>query len=255
MLLRLVHLTLNTDRAEEVARVYGEKVLPVLHAAPGCLFATLIRSARNPNDAISMTLWDNLEHADAYEASGLFRRLLDTIAPNLAEASEWKVQLSKDLTLEYAPVQEEPTVRSYTVATSTETRPPTEAASSTSYVRILSVRLQPGKREEFERLYDTHILSTLRDVPGCRYAFLTEGLEDPNEVLSVTIWDSREAAQAYEASGVFRSLTRKVEHTFSELYQWKLFIEERPGGQATSTADLRVTGYDVVSGSSFGRKS
>ena len=91
----------------------------------------------------------------------------------------------------------------------------------------------------------------LQKVQGCRYAFLTEGVKERNEVLSVTIWDRKEAADVYEESGLFRKLTRKVQHTFSELYQWKLSVEKRSSVQVSSTEDLSVSGYNVVSGKVF----
>lgn len=91
----------------------------------------------------------------------------------------------------------------------------------------------------------------LRSVAGCRYVFLTEGVEERNEVISLTIWDIREAADVYEASGLFRKLTRKVQHTFSELYQWKMADEKRSSSRVTTTEDLDVKGYDVVSGTIF----
>jgi heme-degrading monooxygenase HmoA len=91
----------------------------------------------------------------------------------------------------------------------------------------------------------------LRNVQGCRYAFLTEGVEERNEVISLTIWDSKEAADIYEASGLFKKLTRKVQHTFSELYQWKMAAERRSSVQVTTTEDLNVKGYHVVSGKTF----
>jgi heme-degrading monooxygenase HmoA len=88
-------------------------------------------------------------------------------------------------------------------------------------------------------------------VQGCRYAFLTEGVEERNEVISLTIWDSKQAADVYESSGLFRKLTKKVQHTFSELYQWKMAAERRSSVQVTTTEDLNVKGYHVVSGKTF----
>lgn len=234
-----------------MARVYGEKVLPALQQIPGCLYACLIRSTVRPDDAISMTLWDSKGHAEAYEKSGSFQQLINQISAYFADSSEWKVQLSKDQTLEYAPVQEEPVVKSLNVSTTTGDRPPVPEDASPLFVRIVSVKLQPGKLEEFRRLYTTEILPVLNNVTGCRYAFLTEGVEGGTEIMSVTIWDNKNAADVYESSGLFRKLTKKVQHTFSELYQWKMAAERRSSVQVMTTEDLNVTGYSVVTGKTF----
>ncbi len=195
-----------------------------------------------------MTLWDSLEYAEAYEKGGVFQKLLNEVAPFLSDSSEWKIQLSKDFTWEYIPSREEPVVKSYRVTTSFPNPPSTGEPASPLYVRILSVRLKPGKLEEFAALYNSEILPMLQKVQGCRYAFLTEGVEERNEIISITIWDRKEAADVYEDSGLFRKLTRKVQHTFSELYQWKLSVEKRSSVQVLSTEDLNVSGYNVVSG-------
>ena len=197
-----------------------------------------------------MTLWETAHDADAYEQSGAFQRLITEAHPYFSDSSEWKIQLSKDLTLEYTPVSQEPVVRSYTETTPSTDRP-SLAEEGRLYIRILSVKVQSGKTEEFAKIYQSEILPVLRNVQGCRYAFLTEGVEERNEVISLTIWDSKEAADVYESSGLFRKLTRKVQHTFSELFQWKMAAERRSNVQVTTTEDLSVKGYHVVSGKTF----
>jgi quinol monooxygenase YgiN len=251
MFMRMVQVKVKPESASQLPLMYSEKIVPALQATPGCLYASLIKSVSRPDEAISMTLWDTTEHAEAYEKGGLFQRLLNEVNPYLSDASEWRVQLSKDFTLEYAPVQEEPVVKSYRIATPSAGRSMLADNASALYVRIVSINLKPGSMEEFGRLYNTEILPVLHKVEGCLYAFLTEGIQERNEVISVTIWDSKTAADVYEATGLFNKLTRKVQHTFSELYQWKLAAERHSDVQVSSTEDLSVSGYDVVSGKIF----
>jgi len=250
MFMRLVQVKVRPESSEMLAGLYAERIVPVLQKTPGCIYASLIRSTSNPDESISMTLWETAHDADTYEQSGVFQRLIAEAQPYFSDASEWKIQLSKDLTLEYAPVSEEPVIRSYTEMSPSTDRP-LLADEGRLFIRILSVKLQPGKTEEFAKIYHTQILPVLRSVQGCRYAFLTEGVEERNEVISLTIWNSKEAADVYESSGLFKKLTRKVQHTFSELYQWKMAAERRSDVQVTTTEDLNVKGYHVVSGKTF----
>ncbi|HTY38231.1 MAG TPA: antibiotic biosynthesis monooxygenase [Bacteroidota bacterium] len=251
MFMRMVQVKVRPEEADQMIGVYSDSIIPALQKTPGCMYASLIRSSQNSSEAISMTLWDSIEHAEAYEHGGLFQQLMGQIAPYLSDSSEWKIQLSKDFTWEYIPTHEEPVVKSYKVTTSFPAPPSAGIPSKPMYVRILSVRLKPGKLEEFASLYNAEILPMLQDVHGCRYAFLTEGVAEQNEILSVTIWDSKEAADTYEESGLFRKLTRKVEHTFSEIYQWKLSVEKRSSMQVASTEDMNISGYNLVSGKVF----
>ena len=250
MFMRLVQVKVKPESSDTLAELYGQRIVPELQKTSGCIHASLIRSSSNPDESISLTLWETAHDADVYEQSGTFQLLIAEAQPYFSDSSEWKIQLSKDLTLEYTPVSEEPVVRSYAETTPSTDRP-LLTGEGRLYIRILSVKLQPGKTEEFAKIYHSEILPVLRGVHGCRYAFLTEGVEERNEVISLTIWDSKEAADIYDASGLFRKLTKKVQHTFSELYQWKMAAERRSSVQVTTTEDLSVKGYHVVSGKTF----
>jgi heme-degrading monooxygenase HmoA len=250
MFMRLLQVHTKSDSLSNLPALYSNTVIPELRKAPGCLYGGLIQSVRNPDECISMTLWDTPEHAESYEQSGVFQRLLKQAETHFSDSLEWRVQLSKDMTLDYSPIHDEPVIKSYTV-TAASSNAVQQLETGTMYVRILSIKLLPGKLEEFARLYNEHIIPTLRSVQGCRYAFLTEGIEERNEVISVTIWDRKEDADLYEMKGIFDTLKRKVQHTFSELYQWKLAADKTSQQHIATSDDLAVRGYDVVAGRSF----
>ena len=117
MFMRLVQVKVKPESSELIGDLYSQRILPTLHHTQGCLYASLIRSTSVPHEAISLTLWESSGDADAYEQSGAFQQLITEAQPYLSDSSEWKVQLSKYLTLEYAPVAEEPVIRSYSLAT------------------------------------------------------------------------------------------------------------------------------------------
>ena len=113
MYMRLVQVKVKPEAIPNLQRLYEEKIIPVLHRMPGCLQASLIRSVHHVDECVSMTLWDRKEHAEAYEKSGAFSSLVKEAAPYLAGSSEWKINLSEDLTLKYEPEPEEPVVTAY----------------------------------------------------------------------------------------------------------------------------------------------
>ena len=251
MFMRLLQVRIKPDSVASLPALYNAKVLPELQKSGGCLYGSLIRSVRHPEECISMTLWDTREHSEAYEQSGIFQKLLQQAESHFSDSLEWRVQLSKDLTLEYSPLQDEPVVNSYRVVSASTDGSVQTLGTDRMYVRILSITLHPGRLEEFAHLYNEQILTTLRSVQGCRYAFLTEGIEERNEVLSVTIWNSKQDADRYELTGIFDQLKMKVQHTFSELYQWRLVADGGLDKRMATSDDLALVEYNVVAGKSF----
>ena len=105
--------------------------------------------------------------------------------------------------------------------------------------------------EEFRRIYETVIKPEIQKVKGCRYVYLTGSMKNPDQVISLTIWDTKEDADAYEHSGVFTQLVKQVEHTFSEMHQWKMQLEKETHSRVVTSEELTVDGYSIVTGKSF----
>jgi heme-degrading monooxygenase HmoA len=230
--------------------LYLTRVIPELQKMPGCLYVGLVKSDLHSDEGISMSIWDSQEHAEDFAKSGLFEQYLEGIRPYLADSSEWKMQLSKDLTLEYQPVTEEPVLKAYTSIVEADTKMPAENQLSSMYLRILSLRIQPGLVDEFEKIYKEDVFPILSRVKGCRYAFMTESTQEKNEALSLTIWDSKQDAMDFETSPLFDELVGKLGYTFSGLFQWKMELEER-GKKVVTSADLRSKYYTIVTGKAF----
>jgi quinol monooxygenase YgiN len=251
MYMRLVHMKVKSDRLGEHHKMYDEEVIPALQKVPGCLFANLIESEDHPGDCISMTLWTTKDQAEQYGRSDKFKELLQQAAPFLADSSEWKIHLSEDLTLQYEEVKEEPVVDAYEVTAGERAEGASRKQSTALFIRIVSPQIREEKHEEFKNIYVNEILPALRQVKGCRYAYLTENAKEKNRIISLTIWDSKQDAEAYEQSGLFESLKTKIEHTFAEIYQWKMQLEKDSGGQVVTSEEMTVGGYKVVAGKSF----
>ena len=251
MYMRLIQAKYKPDSLSKIRQIFDEKIIPRLQKTPGCLYICLMKSQFHQDEAISMSLWDTKTSVEDYEKSGLYNEFLEEIKPHLSESSEWKIQLSKDLTLEYQPVPEEPVVKSYSTTVQTDEKIPAHETTSLMYLRITSAKIQPGKMEELRKIYSEEIIPSLRTVRSCRYAFLTENIEKENEAISITIWDSKQDADDYETSGLFDKLIDKVKHTFSELYQWKMALEKEHTAQVAISEDVTIKSYGVVTGKNF----
>lgn len=251
MFIRFVHVSVKPEHVVDIRNLYESTVVPTLQKVSGCLFAGLIRNEHKPEEFTSMTLWKSGEQAVAYEQGPVYKELLEVSRQYLADSTEWRIQLTKDLELEYAPVPQEPVINTFEVKAEKEGSAMRSSYFPSMYVRIVSVQLQEGKMEEFREVYEHEILPVLREVRGCHYVFLTEGSSDRNEVISITVWDSKQDADAYESSGLFNELTERIQHTLSEIYQWKMNLQRQGGKQVVTTADVNVQSFSGVVGKSF----
>ena len=249
MYMRLVQAKYDPAALMIIRQIYDTKIIPQLQEMKGCLFAGLIKSELDPEEGISLTLWDTQENAENYERSGMFQINMQEIKPYLQVSNEWKAQLSKDMRVEYKPVHEEPVVTSYRTVAQFDDKIPVELM----YLRLLSLKIQPGKMEEFVSIYQKEILPLLKSVPGCRYAYLTTSSERLHEAISITIWNSKQDVVQYEESGPFKTFIDKTKHTFSELFQWKIALENDQTGHIITSDDPALKYYSVVSGKSFSK--
>ena len=251
MYLRMVHVKYKPDSLSRIQDVYEETIIPRLEKTEGCLCVCAIVSEKEPDEGISLTIWNTREHAEAYEQSGVYQELLSEVKLYLAESSEWKMQLTKDMTLEYQPEEKDPTIKTYTASAQMDEKLPEQKESDRMFLRIVSHNIQPGKIGEYKEIYTREIIPALQQLKGCRFAFLTENMKEQNSMLSITLWDSKKDAEDYEKSGLFSQLKAKVSHTFSDFYKWKVALEKEYGGHVQTSADLKVDSYRVITGKSF----
>lgn len=247
MFMRLVQAKAKPAELTRLRWYYDDRVVPALQKTAGCLYACLMQSAREPDEVISLTLWQSQSYAETYEANGLFAKLMDEARPMLADSSEWRVELSSDLKLEQVPVPAEPTVKAYPIAVMSRELNTHQARPSDLFLRIVSVKLKPDRKEQFKALYLHEIIPALHETPGCRHAYLLMPGGPKPEALSVTIWDSKDAADEYEQSGRFAELVDRVKHTFTDLFQWRMRLDHHERQSATSD-DITVDRYHVMAG-------
>jgi heme-degrading monooxygenase HmoA len=251
MFMRFLHMKINERHFYAFKQMYIHKILPELQSTEGCIFATLIQSTDSLNEFVSLTMWSSQVHAERYQNSDAFRDLLQEAKQYFAESSEWRVELSTDYTLEYKPVVDEPVISSYTVTQKSLEANAEIGTASTMFVRIVSAKIKNELIEEARRIYSNEIIPVLKNVPGCRYVFLSENFDKTNEAFSITVWDTPEDAQKYEESGLFLELIGKLKHTFSDLYQWKMKLQTEREKKVVTSEDIAVEHYSVVSGKSF----
>lgn len=250
MFIRFVELRVQPDRMEGFERFYSTRVAPALKDTAGCLFAGLLSSPEHPSECVSMTLWDSPDAASRYEDSGLFATLFDEADQFMWKSAEWRIRLADDLTLQYEPAPEPPVVEAFPVEMD-QGDETVGLASANMYVRIVSGRVVPGQLDDLVTAYETEVAPALLETDGCRYVYLARGFEDPEEVLSITLWDSRAKAEEYEQRGKFETLLRKVSPMLASGIQWQMTLEQSRKSLETASDDGHVEGFQIVTSETF----
>jgi quinol monooxygenase YgiN len=255
MYMRFVRMNAVADKVATLINFYDKAIVPVLQNTQGCRYAWLIQNTRRESELISMTLWDKITDAEEYEKSGRFKQLYDKVRPLLEDASEWKIQLTADFTLEYRPESDEPEIASYTITYMQDGELPELRKFSPMYVRMLSARVVPGHYDEVREIYKREIGPGLQKIKGCKYAFLTQNLRQQDEIFSITIWENKQAADDYERSGMFNEYVGKIRHLFSDLSQTIIGVEDKPGKKIITSDDPILEQYTVVTGKDLNNKN
>lgn len=255
MYMRFVRMNTVADKVTTLINFYDKAIVPVLQNTQGCRYAWLIQNTRRGSELISMTLWDKITDAEEYEKSGRFRQLYDKVRPLLEDASEWKIQLTADFTLEYKPESDEPQVDSYTITYMQDEELPELKKFTPMYIRMLSARVVLGRYDEVREIYKREIGPGLQNIPGCKYAFLTQNLRRQDEVFSITIWENKQAADNYERSGMFDEYVGKIKHLFSDLSQSKMELKEQSDKKIITSDDPILEQYRVVTGKDLNNKN
>jgi heme-degrading monooxygenase HmoA len=95
------------------------------------------------------------------------------------------------------------------------------------YLRMLRLQTKPGHSVELRRFYDEHVLPVLETTEGCLFAHLLQQSHYAEEFVSMTIWESPEAAAAYER-GPYRRLIKQTASLPMELAEWRVKLTDDP---------------------------
>ena len=91
------------------------------------------------------------------------------------------------------------------------------------FARVVWGKLKPGKWDEYERDYNDKILPKSRQIKGFRGRRLMRGIEDPNEGISITLWETKEDMENYAKSSERQTRAKEAEQLYAGDYWVKHF--------------------------------
>jgi heme-degrading monooxygenase HmoA len=77
------------------------------------------------------------------------------------------------------------------------------------FARVAWGKVKPETWQEYERFYHDEVLPKTRDLKGLVFRELLQGADDPNEGISLSLWESREDLEAYERSDVYERIVER----------------------------------------------
>jgi len=83
------------------------------------------------------------------------------------------------------------------------------------YVRLTFFKVKSGKMGELREVYYKHVIPAHKDHKGNRFVHLLECLDDSDDGISVTAWDTKADLDSYERSGDYERLVSMFDEMYS----------------------------------------
>ncbi len=248
MFLRMVSMGVQTKDSDLFAKAYNDNVISALRRQPGCSFASLLQNIHDSKDCISVTIWESKDATEEYEKSGLFKTLVESLRSFYEESNEFELKLTDDLSIEYTPIQTDPSLKQYDDNDTGEQY--IKKFNVTPYVaKIITLTVQPEKIQEFQDIFAEKVIPKFKEQKGLIHIIL---LRKKNEFNIISFWD--ETIDLSDVSGAqsLSSLTRSIFNLLPSSVQWQVSHKASRANFAT-TEEISASVYRCLTGEWFSK--
>ena len=181
---------------EDLRKFYVEKVIPFTMGMPGLKGRQLWRGTSDPDEMAFWSEWESLRELRNYETSQTRRELA-------GDAEQYFHPMAY-------PMGETWIKHFEIVASGNDSG--TLPAAAESLIMMAWGKLRLGSWDQYEEFYRSQVLQgDGRKVEGMSERLLLRSTEDPDEGISVSVWDSEDALLRYERSDLRRNMAQEVE--------------------------------------------
>ncbi len=113
------------------------------------------------------------------------------------------------------------------------------------YMRFVHLKVKRDRLADFAVFYEARIIPALQETPGCLYASLLQPTAGDDECISMTTWRSADAAEDYEAGGLYDRLLDESDEFMDHGRRWDLKLSEQGPGDLAALHDPAVEAYPV----------
>ncbi len=193
---------------DDLRKFYVEKVIPFTVGMSGLKGRQLWRGTSDPDEMAFWSEWESLRDLRSYETSETRRELA-------ADAEQYFHPMAYPMG--------ETWIKHFEVVASGDDYS-TLQATSESLIMMAWGKLRLGSWDQYEDFYRGQVLQgDGGTVEGLGERLLLRSTEDPDEGVSVSLWDSEEALLRYERSGLRRNMAQEVENLYRGQFWVKHF--------------------------------
>ncbi len=113
------------------------------------------------------------------------------------------------------------------------------------FMRFVNLKVKEGRLRDLARFYEDRVIPAIQESGGCLYASLLQPSDDDQECVSMTIWRSSEAAEAYETSGVYDELLDDSDEFLAEVSEGRVQSSSEQSGTFSALQDPEIEAYPV----------
>ena len=109
------------------------------------------------------------------------------------------------------------------------------------FVRLTYLDFLPGKMEEAKRIYYDELVPIVKKQKGNLDCRILEPVDSKDDYISMTVWDSKEDADAYQSSGVYKQLVDRVKEMYSKPPVLKVYSQNQLWNMLRKSKRFQVT--------------
>ncbi len=91
------------------------------------------------------------------------------------------------------------------------------------FARVLRGKVKPGMWDDYERYYNEKVVPPTQKMNGFRERRLLRSLDDPDEGISISVWETREDLENYVRSIERQTIVLEAENLFAGEYSVRDF--------------------------------
>jgi heme-degrading monooxygenase HmoA len=95
------------------------------------------------------------------------------------------------------------------------------------FVRLTYLGFLPGKIEEAKKIYYDELVPVVKQQKGNLDCTMLEPVDSTDDYISMTLWDNKEDADAYQNSGTYKQLVDRVQALYSKNPVLKVYSTEK----------------------------
>lgn len=193
---------------DDLRQFYVEKVIPFTMGMPGLKERQLWRGTSDPDEMAFWSVWESLGELRNYETSQTRRELA-------GDAEQYFHPMAYPMG--------ETWIKHFEIVASGPSATSGDSAAEQSLIMMAWGKLRLGSWDQYEQFYRDQVLQGGGAVDGLKDRMLLRSTEDPDEGISVSLWDNEEALLRYERSDVRRSMAQEVENLYRGQFWVKHF--------------------------------